>query len=151
MTSIQSAEPQFHSVRFPKAPNWMKWTLLLAGIYNVLWGALVIVSPSSIFEWTGAELPHYLELWQCIGMIVGVYGIGYWIAAYNPARHWPIILVGFLGKFLGPIGIANAIWSEVFPLSFVWTTITNDLIWLVPFGLILRWAYIANNSEPPTG
>ena len=29
-------------------------------------------------------------------MIVGVYGIGYIIAAGNPYKHWPIIFVGLL-------------------------------------------------------
>jgi small multidrug resistance pump len=39
-------------------------------------------------------------------MIVGVYGVGYYIAAYDPYRHWPIVFVGFSGKFFGPIGMA---------------------------------------------
>ena len=39
-----------------------------------------------------------------MGMIVGVYGIGYLIAARDPRTHWPIVLVGLLGKVFGPIG-----------------------------------------------
>jgi small multidrug resistance pump len=48
------------------------------------------------------ELPRYPDIWQCVGMIVGVYGVGYLIAAFDPLRHWPVILVGLLGKVLGP-------------------------------------------------
>ena len=50
-------------------------------------------------------------------MIVGVYGVGYWIAGDDPYRHWPIVLVGFLGKAFGPVGFATALARGVFPRS----------------------------------
>ena len=62
--------------------------------------------------------PTYPEIWQCVGMIVGVYGIGYAIASADPLRHWPIILVGFLGKIFGPLGFAQALYLERLPLRF---------------------------------
>ncbi|MFN7310220.1 MAG: hypothetical protein ACK5T0_02500, partial [Vampirovibrionales bacterium] len=86
--------------KHPFAP-WMRLTLVLAGIYNILWGAFVVLFPYTLFEWCGMEAPNYPELWQCIGMIVGVYGVGYWAAASNPYKHWAIVLVGLLGKVLG--------------------------------------------------
>lgn len=120
------------------APNWMCLVLKAAGIYNLLWGIFAIVFPTAIFRWAGFDpLPEYPELWQCIGMIVGVYGVGYWIAGTNPYRHWPIVLVGLLGKILGPIGFVAAVLSERFPASMGWTILTNDLIWWVPFVVIL--------------
>ena len=68
--------------------------LLLAGLYNLMWGAFVVLLPGVLFAWARMAQPLYPELWQCIGMIVGVYGIGYAVAAFDPARHWPIVLVG---------------------------------------------------------
>jgi hypothetical protein len=122
-------------------PKWAFYTLFLAGIYNLLWGAWVILFPQFSFEVFGAEIPKYLELWQCVGMIVGVYGIGYIIASTNPNRHWPIVLVGFLGKIFGPIGFIQALYTGVFPLAFGIHNIFNDLIWIIPFYLLLRRAY----------
>jgi hypothetical protein len=55
-------------------------------------------------------------------MLVGVYGIGYAIAAFDPWRHWPIVLVGLLGKLLGPIGLAQAVAEGTLPLAFGWST-----------------------------
>ena len=75
-------------------------------------------------------------------MIVGVYGIGYIIAATDPNRHWPIVLVGLLGKIFGPIGFAKALYTGVFPLTFGINIIFNDLIWWIPFYLILKRAYL---------
>lgn len=117
----------------------MKPVLLVAGVYNLLWGALAITAPLALFSWAGMEPPRYPELWQCIGMIVGVYGIGYAVAAFDPIRHWPIVLVGLLGKIFGPIGFLGALLKGTLPISFGATIITNDLIWWAPFGLIL-WA-----------
>lgn len=115
----------------------MKIILKLAGLYNIIWGTWVVLFPKHIFLLTNTQLPKYVELWQCVGMIVAVYGVGYWIAADSPLKHWPIILVGFLGKLFGPIGFLVAIQKGVFPLTFGWNIVFNDLIWWVPFGLIL--------------
>jgi small multidrug resistance pump len=112
--------------------------LQLAGVYNVIWGGFVILFPHLMFDWAGMERPNYLELWQCVGMIVGVYGVGYWIAATDPIKHFPIVLVGFLGKVFGPIGFAQALWSQKFSLGFGINILFNDVIWWIPFFLILR-------------
>ncbi len=128
----------------------MKGWLVAAAVYNLLWGAAVILAPNALFDWAGMELPRYPEIWQCVGMIVGVYGIGYAIAAFDPLRHWPIVLVGLLGKILGPIGFLVALAQGVFPLRFALTILTNDLIWWVPFAGIL-WAAMAEAQRPADG
>jgi len=123
------------SSRFPK---WHRTWLKAAAVYNLVWGAVAIAFPMLLFKLVGMDpLPNYPELWQCIGMIVGVYGIGYWIAASDPVRHWPIVLVGLLGKIFGPIGFVQAVLADRFPLAMGLTILTNDLIWWVPFSLIL--------------
>ena len=76
-------------------------------------------------------------------MIVGVFGVGYWIAGEDYRRFYPIILVGFLGKLFGPIGILYNMVFYGFPPEFMFISIPNDLVWLVPFGILLvdaiRW------------
>lgn len=118
-----------------------KMTLKIAALYNILWGALIIFFPHALFDFAGLPRMNYPGVWQCVGMIVGVYGIGYWIAASDPQRHWPIVLVGFLGKIFGPIGFIQALYLGVFNLKFGLTIITNDLVWWVPFFLILKQSY----------
>ena len=86
-------------------------------------------------------------LWQCIGMMVATYGIGYAIAATNPLRFWPIALVGLLGKIFGPIGFLLAVLKRGLPWVAGWTIVTNDLIWWVPFFLILRRAYRVRSQD----
>lgn len=122
------------------SPRWAALTLSLAGLYNILWGAAVIGAPNFFFDFTGLERPNYPEIWQCVGMIVGVYGVGYLLAARNPLRHWPIVAVGLLGKVLGPIGFVKALIDGRFSASFGLILVFNDLLWWVPFAAILAAA-----------
>jgi hypothetical protein len=105
-----------------------------------------VLFPSSAFELAGLDQPNYPELWQCIGMIVGVYGIGYAIAARDPIRHWPIVLVGLLGKIFGPIGFLGAVIQDRVPLEAGLIILTNDLIWWPGFGIALWLAWRAHRD-----
>jgi len=120
--------------------------LVAAGVYNLAWGGLTVLVPSWLFSLTGMEQPNYPFIWQCVGMIVGVYGIGYLVAAGDPVRHWPIVLVGFLGKIFGPLGYVIGVAQGNVPPAFGATLPTNDLIWWVPFAAILWHAFRENTD-----
>ena len=134
----------------PTAPAWMARWLIAAGMYNLAWGAITVLYPGWLFDLTGMEPPRYGFIWQCVGMIVGVYGIGYLAASSSPLQHWPIVLVGLLGKLFGPIGyLSGAMRGEV-PWEFGVTLPTNDLVWWIPFGMILWAAWRSRLAgEPP--
>lgn len=122
----------------------MKVCLIIAGFYNLAWGAAMIIAPIATLHALGVRPSTdevWPELWGCIGMIVGVYGLGYLIAARNALVHWPIVLVGLVGKVLGPIGFVDAATRGRLPWSMGWTILTNDLAWWIPFGLMLAAAY----------
>lgn len=114
---------------------------MAAALYNVAWGTWVVLFPHALFDVLALSRPNYPEIWQCVGMVVGVYGVGYALAARDPLRHWPIVLVGLLGKILGPIGFAQALARGTLPPEFGWTLVTNDLLWWWPFAAILRAAW----------
>ncbi len=126
---------------------WMRAVLWLAAAYNVVWGLWIALFPRAAFEWIGMRPPNYPAIWQCLGMVIGVYGIGYACAAPAPLRHWPIVLVGLLGKIFGPLGFLLAAVHGELPWRFGWLLLTNDLIWWTPFALILRSAYRAPRRE----
>lgn len=128
-------------------PRWIFYVLMAGAVYNLVWGTFVILFPSLPFQWAGITPPNLLSLWQCIGMIVGVYGIGYAIAAYDPARHWPIVLVGLLGKIFGPIGFVFTALRGELPWIAGLTILTNDLIWWIPFIAILLYAIRVNDRK----
>ena len=134
----------------PKTPSWIKTTLVLAGLYNLIWGAWVIMFPLAMFSWAEMAPPQYPQIWQCVGMIVGVYGIAYLLAANDPLRLWPIVLVGLIGKILGPIGFLSSALRGDLPWAWGMTIVTNDLIWWVPFVGTLYVVFRANSDTAST-
>lgn len=122
-------------------PGWARPCLLAAGLYNVCFGLAAAAVPQAMLTMLGLGDARYPQLWQCLGMIVGVYGLAYALAAFDSRRFWPIVLVGLLGKVLGPIGfLAGHVRGEL-PLRFGLINLTNDLLWWLPFGLLLADAW----------
>src|SRR5262249_20019884 len=136
----------------PAHPRWMSTVLLLAGVYNLAWGAWAILLPQHSFTWSGMEDPDkplfYPQVWQGLGMVLGLFGLPYFLAARDPVRNWPIVLVGFIAKLLGLLGmIGNVLTNQARPWALL-MSIPNDLVWIVPFALILRHAYRADRRAP---
>lgn len=114
-----------------------------AAIYNVLWGSFVVIWPHAFFDLLGMPRANYPALFQSIGMIVGVYALGYWLIARDPARFGPFVYVGLLGKIFGPIGFLFTALRGELPWAFGWINVMNDIVWLpvfVLFALELRRA-----------
>lgn len=131
-----------------------RFTLRAAAVYNLAWGAVSIVAPGPLLSIVGLPEagPVAIALWQCLGMVIGLYGLGYWLASRDPSRHWPIVLIGLLGKVLGPAGFVFTAARGDLPWSFGWMILTNDLIWWVPFTIILfRAADEAIRAGTPVG
>jgi hypothetical protein len=98
-----------------------------------LWAGLW---PHLFFDWFAIAPPRYPGIWACLGMVIGVYGLLYWCAAWRLDAAWPIIAVGLLGKVLGPIGMMFSIGDD-WPRRLALICVYNDLIWWLPFGLFL--------------
>ena len=142
--SVVSIAPRADTV-----PAWPRVVLKGAAVYNVAWGATVVAFPEVWFRIAGMTAPAYPWLFQCIGMIVAVFGLGYWIAASDPRRYWPIVFVGLLGKVLGPIGFVWTMMGGEITWRFGATIVTNDLLWWIPFGLVLLEVYRQSRLDAP--
>ena len=51
----------------------MKLTLRLAALYNLLWGAWVVLFPNHFFELVGMDTLNHPMVWQGMVMVIGVY------------------------------------------------------------------------------
>jgi hypothetical protein len=111
--------------------------LLAAALYNLAFAAWTGLAPLSFFAWVGIDPPRYPAIWSCLGMVVGLYGLLYAYAALRPGAAMPVVAVGLLGKVLGPIGWVVAVRSGEWPVRTFPLVAFNDLVWWVPFGLIL--------------
>jgi small multidrug resistance pump len=112
--------------------SYRPW-LVAAAAYNLVTGATVVLAPSLYFRIVHMPPPNYLPLWQVVGMFVLVYSPGYWWASRDPVAHSHLVLIGLLGKILGPIGFAWSAWTGQLPITFGAILITNDLLWWPAF------------------
>lgn len=109
----------------------------LAASYNLVFGVWAGFWPQAFFRWFVMEPPRYPAIWQCLGMVIGVYGLAYAYAAMWPERGRAMVAIGLLGKLLGPIGWLVTVHSGEFPARTFSLIVFNDLIWWVPFALFL--------------
>lgn len=129
------------------SPVWAGRVLWAAGFYNILWGAWVVFFPFAFFDLSGLPRTNTPHIWQSVGMIVGVYGLGYALAAADLLRHWVIVLVGFLGKVFGLMGVGFYVAIGQLSPAYFLITLTNDAIWVVPFALMLWWVFSESQNS----
>jgi len=112
---------------------------LLAGVYNIGWGIFSALDPQWLFRFAGLPPLNHPQVFACLAMVVGIYGLLYLEVARRPERGFPIAAVGLLGKILGPIGMAVLVSSGRWPLrAAAGICLTNDLLWWIPFALYVR-------------
>jgi hypothetical protein len=118
-----------------------------AGLYNIGWGVYSALDPQWLFRYARMPLQNHPQIFACLGMVVGLYGLLYLEVARTPERGWLLAAVGLAGKVLGPLGLLQLIWSGTWPMATVTLCLTNDLIWWIPFGLYLYDAWPAFRQQ----
>lgn len=119
---------------------------LAAGIYNLCWGLFSALDPQWLFRFASMPEQNHPEIFACLGMVIGIYGILYLEVARDPEHGWLIAAVGLLGKILGPIGLAQLILTEKWPPASIILCVTNDFIWWFPFGLYLYDSWLPRSQ-----
>ncbi|WP_206025054.1 hypothetical protein [Micromonospora zingiberis] len=128
-------------------------TFVAAGAYNIIWGCYTVLDPQWFFRLTRLPLSNSPQIFACLGMVLGLYGLLYLEVARRPEHGWLVAAVGLTGKVLGPLGLAWLIVTGVWPIDTVIMIITNDLIWWLPFSLYLRdaWPDFRASWRRPSG
>ncbi len=126
----------------------MHLILRAAGIYNMLWGTFAIVAPVASLRLHAMPTSDIVQpVWQGLGLVLGLFGLGYWLSARDPYRHWVVIFIGLLSKVIGPIGLCGSFLQGTLPAQGLCMTPTNDLIWWVPFAIILWRAAVWHDDQ----
>ena len=116
-----------------------------AAAYNIAFGLWAALMPLAFFELFHLASPRYPAIWACLGMVIGLYGVGYAYAAYRLDRAFPFIAIGLAGKVLGPIGWIMAVRAGELPFRTFRLIVFDDLFWWTPFALfLLEGTTIAN-------
>lgn len=128
------------SEQLPRLPRrrWHRGVFLVAGVYNLFWGLYSAIDPQWLFRFAAMPPMRHPQIFACLGMVIGLYGVGYLEVARRPERGFVLAAIGLGGKVLGPIGLLQLVASGTWPPATVVLTVSNDLIWWVPFALYLR-------------
>ena len=122
-----------------------------AGLYNIGWGIYAALDPQWLFRLAGMPEANHPQIFACLGMVIGLYGMLYLEVARAPEHGWLPAAVGFTGKVLGPVGLLTLIGQGVWPMETLVLCLTNDFIWWIPFALYLRdaWPFFRRSLRPP--
>lgn len=128
----------------PLAP-WMRYLLWFAGCYNLLVGLSLAVFYHETFKTLKlfGEKPELMLFVQLVGILVGLFGVGYIIVARNPVENRNVLLLGLLSKAVGSVLGVGYVALGKLPPAFLVLLFFADIVYLVPFGIILRRLYRA--------
>lgn len=120
-----------------------------AGVYNICWGVWTAIDPQWFFRFLELPPSNHPEVFACLGMVIGLYGVLYLEVARRPECGGMIAAVGLAGKVLGPIGAVSLILREEWPARSIVLCVTNDFIWWIPFGIYLAavWRHVRANGD----
>lgn len=121
----------------PRVEPWMRGLLLITGAYNIGWGIFIYAFPNSFYQWITQteQLAPALISWQGLGVLA--FGIAYLATAVYPTRLWFIIGLGFFSKLFGAIGFYFVVMQQIITKKYIFHLLMNDLVWLIPLGIIL--------------
>lgn len=120
---------------------WMSTSLKVAGAYNMAWAFAMVFATEPVIAFLGLTAWSQSAPLLFLGLATGVMGLGYLLAASDPVRHWPVVLMGLLSKVGSAIGVCWLIFTGALPNSAWRWAVINDVVWMVPFGMILAAAY----------
>ena len=118
-----------------------------AGLYNLAWGIFTALDPGWFFRFAGMAPLNHPEIYACLGMVIGLYGVAYLEVARAPERGFALGAIGLAGKVFGPIGMLQLVLTGQWPAASALLCITNDFVWWIPFVLYLRDAWPLYRAE----
>jgi hypothetical protein len=128
----------------------MRMALVVGGAYHVLFAVWVISFPLHAFDFLNLPHPNHPALWQILGMISAILGLGLWIAAKNPIQHWLIVLLGLIKSIIATLVVCSAVFKSDLPNAALLILLIDDLVWMPVFGFILWAALRAHAGIPPS-
>ena len=121
--------------------SWMKFTLRFAAIFNLLAGLFMLVLYHECYKLLGITKPDFSFPIQLDGILVALFGLGYYLVAKNPVENRNLLLIGFLSKGLGSVLGLTYLFMGRFPLRFFPILFFADIIYLPLFAIIMRRLY----------
>lgn len=120
---------------------WMRKLLMFAGCYNLLVGINLSIFYHEMFKFFGLPKPSLIMYVQLVGILVALFGVGYWRVVFHPIRNRDLLFLGFLSKLFGTfLGTGYVLLGKMPPIFFV-ILLFSDIVYLPFFWMIIRRVY----------
>lgn len=81
-------------------PGWVRPLFVVAALYDFVLGVVFTFGFRSIYGRFGIALPNHDAYVQLPGMLIAVFGLGFWMVSRDPQRQRGIIVLGVLLKLV---------------------------------------------------
>lgn len=116
-------------------------SLFISATYFIIWSVVVILFPSILNSVVIEKNYTPVVFWDFMSLVTFILGIGLFIAAFNPHRHWPIILLVSLFHIAMIAGFVLGHTMGFFNNLYLRFIILNHFIWLIPNAFVLYKVY----------
>jgi hypothetical protein len=79
-------------------PSWVRPLFVIAALYDLVLGLVFTFAFRGIYSRFGIALPNHDAYVQLPGMLIAIFGLGFWFVAQDPVRQRTIIVLGVLLK-----------------------------------------------------
>jgi small multidrug resistance pump len=117
---------------------WMRFVLRFAGTFNLLAGFCMVVFYHEGYHMLGEPKPALVLPVQIMGILVGLFGVGYHCVAARPAQNRDLLMLGLLSKAISATAALYYVAVGRLPWPFALVVFFADVIYVPPFWVIGR-------------
>ena len=117
---------------------WMNYLLRFAAVFNLIAGISMMFFYHEGYRLLKMPKPEIVLPVQTVGMLVALFGIGYWMVAQAPSENRNVLLLGMLSKACGSILVVYNCADGKLPLAFLPIVFFADMIYVPPFWYIWK-------------
>lgn len=120
-------------------PESVPGLLKTAAVFDGLLMGYLVLWPGHFWHLIGRVPPAHLGVWQWIGLLVGLLGLGCWLAAADPVRHRLLVQISGAARLLAlpvvawQVGVLGNL-----PAAMFWPALVWGGVWVLPFGWSLQ-------------
>ena len=128
-----------------KSLAWIRLALIAIFFYYSLSAVFLIVWPNLAFDLLGIVRSNHPWLVQLCGILTGLFGFIFLVAAKNAIEFRSIVLIGLLAQLVVPIAVTYWMSTGVLPKAVFWPFVAGDLFWALL--LLLVWRRLAQQAR----
>ena len=116
---------------------WTSWALKAAGAYSLALAAIAALQPGTIQTWLGLGPVYPPAVWFALQGAIALGGSALLIAALDPSRYWPIVLLTAAAKLSAFAGALILFQQHGLAGRGLVLSAVNDVFWAVVLGVVL--------------